>query len=588
MNALQGFDHASYYSKMVSQFKANGSNQAIGLCPFHNDKKPSLSINLMDGRYNCFGCGEKGNTITFHAKKHAISISEASVNLSGIDLKKSKLPVIFYDYRSEKGNLSFQVVRYSDKSFKARRPNGKNSWVDTIKGLELTPYHLQHFKKSKTIFVCEGEKDCNSLLKFGITASTNPFGAGKWKPEYNKFFKKKIIVIVPDNDPEGKKHAEHVAENLHGIAKSIKIINLPVESKEDVTDWITKKRGNRKKLEKIVSDTLEWKPEQPYYVVRASELENLKFKKQSFLVENLIPQGDLTILASKPKDGKTFLCLNLAIALTTGSLALAKLKIKKTEVLYLALEDTLPRLLERLQKILQFKPLPEGLYLSPEWKRIDEGGLDDLKKFLDIHKKIKLVVVDILQRIRPRPKSNQNNTLYSQDYESIQDLKTLANERNIAILIVHHLRKMSSDDIFDQFSGTFGLSGAADNLMILKRESRNRVLYIRGKNIEEKSFALKFDPLTFKWSFLGDAEEYKISSERQEILNLLKKSPEPLTPSEIAKSLKRKKGNIKFLLHQMLKDDQIKNPEKGMYLANSLTHLSLKKEKKRRVSKIAR
>ena len=580
MNTLEGFDHASYYSSELKKFKINGNNQAIGLCPFHNDKKPSLSINLMDGRYNCFGCGEKGNTITFHAKKHAISISEASVNLSGIDLKKSKLPVIFYDYRSEKGNLSFQVVRYSDKSFKARRPNGKNSWVDTIKGLELTPYHLQHFKKSKTIFVCEGEKDCNSLLKFGITASTNPFGAGKWKPEYNKFFKKKIIVIVPDNDPEGKKHAEHVAENLHGIAKSIKIINLPVESKEDVTDWITKKRGNRKKLEKIVSDTLEWKPEQPYYVVRASELENLKFKKQSFLVENLIPQGDLTILASKPKDGKTFLCLNLAIALTTGSLALAKLKIKKTEVLYLALEDTLPRLLERLQKILQFKPLPEGLYLSPEWKRIDEGGLDDLKKFLDIHKKIKLVVVDILQRIRPRPKSNQNNTLYSQDYESIQDLKTLANERNIAILIVHHLRKMSSDDIFDQFSGTFGLSGAADNLMILKRESRNRVLYIRGKNIEEKSFALKFDPLTFKWSFLGDAEEYKISSERQEILNLLKKSPEPLTPSEIAKSLKRKKGNIKFLLHQMLKNDQIKNPEKGMYSTISLSFLSKKKKKR--------
>ncbi|MBI4643654.1 MAG: hypothetical protein HY743_07980, partial [Deltaproteobacteria bacterium] len=146
------------------------------------------------------------------------------------------------------------------KSFRQRRPDGAGGWVWKMTGVKLVPYHLPEIQKADTIFICEGEKDADNLIRLGLTATCNPMGAGKWRETYNGHFQGKQVVILPDNDDPGRKHAQDVARNLHGVAGSVKIVELPgLPEKGDVSDWLATE-GTREALEKLVGATPEWKP----------------------------------------------------------------------------------------------------------------------------------------------------------------------------------------------------------------------------------------------------------------------------------------------------------------------------------------
>ena len=95
------------------------------------------------------------------------------------------------------------------------------------------PEVLEAIKKGETIYVCEGEKDADNLRKLGLQATTNPMGAGKWRPEYSESLTGANVVILPDKDEPGRKHAAQVAQSLIGKAKSIKVLELPKERTND-------------------------------------------------------------------------------------------------------------------------------------------------------------------------------------------------------------------------------------------------------------------------------------------------------------------------------------------------------------------
>src|SRR5205823_109974 len=111
--------------------------------------------------------------------------------------------------------------------------------------------------------------------------------------------------------------------------------------------------------------------------------------------------------------------------------------------------------------------------------------------------------------------------LYQDDYEALAGLQDLATQRGVAILVVHHSRKMSGDDVLDEVSGTTGLTAVVDTALVQKRE-RGRAdctLFLTGRDLEqERELALKWDPLISGWALLGDAAEYRQSQERAEIL----------------------------------------------------------------------
>ncbi len=230
------------------------------LCPFHDDHNPSLSLNYKTGQFYCHACGAKGNIFTFYALKYNLNIKrDFSAILKGIiadfniPCSNSKRIVQTYDYTDEKGNLLFQVVRYEPKGFAQRRPDGKEEWVWNLNGIKRVLYRLQELiKGSDPVFVVEGEKDADRLIKLGLTATTNPGGSGKWRQEYNPYFQGRDVVILPDNDPPGKDHGQKVANSLVDKVKSVKVLDLPgLPEKGDVSDWLDQ-GGDKEALLELV------------------------------------------------------------------------------------------------------------------------------------------------------------------------------------------------------------------------------------------------------------------------------------------------------------------------------------------------
>ena len=210
-------------------------------CPMHDDHEPSLSISEEKGLYNCFGCGWSGRLY-----------DPNYVN------KKSNSIIKTYDYMDKEGILKYQVVRYSDKSFKFRRPDGSGGWIYNLEGVKkilyMLPELLESSKTGEDICIVEGEKDVDSLCKMGAIATTNPMGAEKWKEVYNQYLKGRNVVLIPDNDAAGRSHCMQVGKSFQGIAKTIKYLELPrLKEKEDISDWI-EKGGTKRELVELVKN----------------------------------------------------------------------------------------------------------------------------------------------------------------------------------------------------------------------------------------------------------------------------------------------------------------------------------------------
>lgn len=309
---------------------------------------------------------------------------------------------------------------------------------------------------------------------------------------------------------------------------------------------------------------LEAKRLEPPEGFTAAELMEKEFKDPVWAIPGILPEG-LTLQCGKPKVGKSWLALNLAVAIACGGQALGKIEVEQGRVLYLALEDSPRRLRDRLSIVLQGAPPPENIHLFPDWPKSGTGGKGHLKEFLENHPDTRLVIVDTLAKIRPATKSTGN--LYAQDYEALEGFKRLADQYGVALLIIHHLRKMASDDVFDQVSGTTGLTGAADTLLVLER-TRGRadaVLTITGRDVEENQLALQFDRDNCCWELLGDAEDYRYSKQREEILQVLKKSERPRTPKEVSEILKRNQSTVRWHLSELANQGLITRVERGKY-----------------------
>jgi putative DNA primase/helicase len=152
--------------------------------------------------------------------------------------------VATYDYQDANDTLVFQVVRFEPKDFRQRRPNGKGGWEWSVKGIKPIPYRLPELLTASPldpIHIVEGEKDADALHRAGLVATCNPGGAGKWRKHLADYFKDRCIVILPDNDDAGREHAHAVAANLHGVAESVRILDLPdLPKKGDVSDWLAR------------------------------------------------------------------------------------------------------------------------------------------------------------------------------------------------------------------------------------------------------------------------------------------------------------------------------------------------------------
>lgn len=232
--------------------------------------------------------------------------------------------------------------------------------------------------------------------------------------------------------------------------------------------------------------------------VSMSELYDTVFNVQTPLIDGLLQRGTY-IFAGSPKVGKSFMMAQLAYHISTGT-PLWGYKVRKSTVLYFALEDDYPRLQRRLFKMFGADGT-ENLYFATQCKTLD-GGLDEqIRGFIREHPDTGLIIIDTLKRVREVGGADYS---YASDYDVVAKLKALADSCNIAMLIVHHTRKQQAGDKFDTISGTNGLLGAADGAFVLskeKRTSNNATLDITGRDQPDQRIQLVKDPETLVWNF---------------------------------------------------------------------------------------
>lgn len=301
-------------------------------CPFHRDRTPSLGINLDKGLWKCHaGCGD-GGLVAFEMKLSNCDDATAKGNISallgGMKLSAGQKPEAVYPYHDAHGRLLFEKLRMPGKRFVQRKPDGKGGYDYKLGDIPKPLYRLPEILVANEIFICEGEKDADNVrsLAFGdrekgifVAATTNFDGAGKWREEYAPYFAGKRVVILPDNDEMGRKHAHQAAQSLHRYAAGIRVVRLPgLPSKGDVSDFL--KDHTAADLLAEVQKTPQWKPSEvdskllvsaPDFVANApAEIE--------WIVEGVIERGANGFFVAAPKGGKSWAAVDLVISLALG------------------------------------------------------------------------------------------------------------------------------------------------------------------------------------------------------------------------------------------------------------------------------
>lgn len=290
------------------------------------------------------------------------------------------------------------------------------------------------------------------------------------------------------------------------------------------------------------------------------------------IVPGLLYEG-LGVFAARPKFGKSWIAFDMAIAVSEGLQALHSIVCQAGDVHYYALEDGPSRLQRRLQSLLADALPPGRLHISTRLDRLDEGGLVDIAKWLVEHPEASLVIIDTWKRVQPRLKRGQDMDLYGAEYDAANTLKALADHHHVAILLIHHTRKPfkggSVQDFLDEVLGTSGLTGAADSIIVAKRErnANDAVLYVTGRDVPEAARALIWDEDTH-WTIGGDAEQARQSSERAALIDALEADGGWLTPSELAMHLEGKAlGAVKMLAWRCGREGLIQGDGEGRYAA---------------------
>ena len=237
--------------------------------------------------------------------------------------------------------------------------------------------------------------------------------------------------------------------------------------------------------------------------ITAEDLQNRTYEPTHFLVDELIPEG-LHILAGAPKIGKSWLALWLCLCVSQGQ-PLWNFAITQGEALYLSLEDSFQRIQTRLFDLTE--DAPPTLHFAIMADTLKRGLEQQIEQFLTEHSDTKLVVIDTLQHVRSA--GSDSNNLYANDYHDIGILKQLADRRHIAILLIHHLRKLHDDDPMNMISGSTGLSGAADSTFVLQKSSRLAniaSLHCTGRDIADRTLKLEFGEEDHVWKLLEDSK----------------------------------------------------------------------------------
>jgi putative DNA primase/helicase len=231
----------------------NGRWQAC--CPAHDDHNPSLSIaEADDGKvllYCHAGC-------SFADIARALGLEEKDFFPRDGRPPNDRQIVATYDYHDESSELLYQTVKYIPKNFRQRRPDGNGGWIWNLEGTRRVLYRLPEVLAAngdEWVLVCEGEKSADAIRSLGLTATTAPLGAGKWRHCDQNPLKGRKVTVLPDADPQGQNHALEVVAALKDVSTARRIVKLPMvaPAQSDPADWV-QAGGTKAELLRLVEE----------------------------------------------------------------------------------------------------------------------------------------------------------------------------------------------------------------------------------------------------------------------------------------------------------------------------------------------
>jgi len=551
-----------------------GPNRWQACCPAHEDRNPSLSISLGDeGKpllYCHAGC-------SFEAIMSALSFTNTAIPKTAVSTNaqngRERRIVATYDYLDEYGRLRFQKVRYEPKDFRIRRPQEESGWEWSLGDVQPVPYRLPDLLQSRrfvVVYLVEGEKDADRLASLGLIATCNFDGASKpgqkpkWRPDlYNQFFDGRVVYILPDNDEPGQAHAVYIANSLASLAQSVKVVTLPdLRPGEDVSDWLDKGH-TKEELERACLLTNAWEPigthdsnsitpketgevretavkvENQIMSLQAISMADLLAKSFSpliFLVHKLMALGHLVLLAGRPKSGKSWLVLQLAMCIDTGLPFLGQ-ETRQAKVLLIALEDGDRRVYQRAQ-LLKWTPSKTArvAFNVANFDGPDGTPGPGLIQVEQAAANFDLIIIDtLIATLSGRANENDN----VQMGVIINTLARIAHETNTAIVLVHHTGKAYSEDVFNTLRGASSIRGGYDVGLLLERNQgeKEAVLHAESRDVDVENMTLRQSANGIGWEYVGSSIEInKIRAGRKTLNAMLELDPEGngLTVKEIA------------------------------------------------------
>lgn len=321
-------------------------------------------------------------------------------------------------------------------------------------------------------------------------------------------------------------------------------------------------------LAAIESEGSEDEAKQVMRPISAHQLFSMEFGELHWNIEDILPAGTM-LLFGKPKKGKSFLGLLIAISVSAGRPVFGRPS-SRSRVLYLGLEDSLRRLKRRaiacaLSLGVDTRDFAERLHLDTECARIDAGLLDELLGWMQRHPDTGVIVIDMLKKITA---AANGKSLYDEQSRVGDALTKFCHEYpGLSVIVVHHSRKAESDDPFDLVSGTTGLSGSYDSLAAIADTEGARVLHLTGRDIESAEIPLLMNDrgmYTLAMPTPGEQATATMSGTRRRVFDAVPASI-PQERAKIIEDAELDKATVDQQLRKLKSAGLIKRVDRGKY-----------------------
>ncbi|MEE9279750.1 MAG: AAA family ATPase [Myxococcota bacterium] len=311
-------------------------------------------------------------------------------------------------------------------------------------------------------------------------------------------------------------------------------------------------------------------------VCRAAELETCP-EERRWLVEGLWADQAVGVIGGEPKCYKSFLALDLAVAVASGAPGLRHFRVAQTgPVLLFAAEDPLPVVRERLEGIagaagVPFRSLDVHVITAPRLRLDQVTDRRALRETLHALRP-RLLILDPFVRLH-----RIDENAVAEVAPLLASLRELQRRFQTAVLLVHHARKGASHVRAGQaLRGSSEIHAWGDSNLYLQRKLDAITLTI------EHRAAASPEPLTLELHPQPDALALRVASSSEirpepaapadlteRILSVLARASEPLTRAELRRACRMRTRTLGDLLHTLTQAGRILREDRGYQLARS-------------------